>query len=65
MRLNACDSKGEIYDSYECYSVGGGALVDNDGDIDAVPGSASAVKWNRYGFFSMFETACNPHENSV
>jgi hypothetical protein len=47
MRFMSLNDKGAVTDTYECYSVGGGAIVDNEGDIDAVPGSASAAKWKK------------------
>ncbi|KNC80461.1 hypothetical protein SARC_07177 [Sphaeroforma arctica JP610] len=53
MKFFALDDNNEVTDTYEVYSVGGGALVDEDGDIDAVPGSAAASEWNMYQLHTM------------
>eukprot|EP01134_Creolimax_fragrantissima_P007494 CFRG7494T1 len=53
MKFFALSEQGEVANSYEVYSVGGGALVDENGDIDAVPGSDASAKWNMYRLHTM------------
>ena len=48
MKFIGLDKKGFELCQYVVYSVGGGALVDENQNVQAVPGSKEAEQWNIY-----------------